>query len=332
VKAQVGGRRALEFLNLPGNARTSALGGINVSSFDNDINMFLSNPALLHPSTHKHISLSHYLFLADITLSTLTYGHNFGKAGVFAAGLQYLNYGSFDGYDDTGLEEGEFGASDYAITLSNSRVTGNFIFGGSMKFANSNIAFYNASALLFDIGGIFRHPERDITLGMAIKNLGFGLSDYAQGSDISLPFDVQMGITFKPQFIPFRFSVTAYNLYPYRVNYQIPGRGGINNEEPGRVDKLMRHITIGTELLLSKNVNIRAGYNHLIKQELKMEEVSGGAGLAFGILIRVKAFEIAYSKAFYHVSGGTDYITVTSNLGAFFKNKNKLNEQNDPGK
>lgn len=327
VKGQIGGGRVLEFLNLPGNARISALGAVNVSNLDKDVNMFLSNPALLEEPVHQYASISHFLFLADVTLSTLTYGHNFGKAGNFAIGLQYLNYGKFEAYDQTGMGEGEFNANDYALTISNSRTVGSFTMGGNLKFANSYIAGLNASALLFDLGGLYKHPVQELTLGLVMKNLGFGLNNYTLGSTITLPFDVQLGITYKPEFMPLRFSVTAYNLYPENITY---GRSGsINNKEQlGSVDRIMRHFAFGTEILLNKNVNLRAGYNHLIRQELRMEELSGGAGLALGVLIRVKAFEIAYSKAFYHVAGGTDYFTLTSNLGSLLKNKKKFNEQN----
>jgi len=332
VEGQVGGGRSMGFLNLPGTARISALGGVNVSNLDQDINMFLSNPALLEEAVHQHVSLSHFLFLADVGLSTLTYGHNFKKAGNFAVGLQYLNYGSFEAYDPTGLEDGEFHANDYAITISNSHSVGFFTLGSSLKFANSHIAGYNASALLFDLGGLYKHPDQDLSLGLVIKNLGFGLNQYTIGSEMVLPFDVQMGITFKPEFVPFRFSITAYNLHPEYENYVAVGRGGLNKEELGSVDRIIRHFTFGTELLLSKNVNVRAGYNHLIRKELSLDEISGGAGLSLGIMIRVKAFEIAYSKAFYHVSGGTDYFTVTTNLGTIFKSKKNIFEQNELGK
>ena len=38
--------KSFEFLNLPGNATLSALGGVNVSSTNQNVNFFQSNPAL----------------------------------------------------------------------------------------------------------------------------------------------------------------------------------------------------------------------------------------------------------------------------------------------
>ncbi|CAN5118608.1 hypothetical protein BH23BAC1_BH23BAC1_14290 [soil metagenome] len=322
VIGQVGGRRSFEFLNLPGNARISGLGGVNVSNRDADVNLFLSNPSLLQQEVHQHISLSHFLFLADITLSNLTMAYDFEKAGMFAFGLQYLNYGSFDAYDDTGLEAGQFRANEYAFTIGHSRTTGLFTMGANLKFANSNIASFQARAFLLDIGGLYKHPVEDFTVGLVIKNFGLMAREYISGAATTLPFDVQLGTTFKPEFMPFRFSITGYNFYRLGSGPSHSLNG--NKEETGSVNKILNHFAFGTEVLLNKNINLRAGYNHLIRQELRLEEASGGAGFSLGFLIRIKAFEFAYSKAFYHVAGGTDYFTLTSNLGTFIKNKKEF--------
>jgi len=59
----------------------------------------------------------------------------------------------------------------------------------------------------------------------------------------------------------------------------------------------------------------------LIRQELRLQETSGGAGFSYGLLVKIKAFEMAYSRALYHVAGGTNYITLTSDLSKFIIKK-----------
>lgn len=327
VYGQPGGGRSFEFINMPSNARVAGLGGINVSVSDKDVNMLLSNPALISESTHNHVSLNHFLYLADISLSNLVYGFHHEKAGSFALGLQYLNYGSFEAYDETGLEQGNFGANEYAVTLGNSRSIKAFTIGASLKYVSSTISSFHSGAILMDIGGIFKHPQKDFTVGMVIKNFGVVVREYSETSQTNLPFDVQLGTSFKPEFMPLRFSFTAYNLYRPGDSYPVPPRSSQNNnQESGTVDKIMRHLNFGAEVILSKNVNLRAGYNHLIRKELRIDEYSGGAGISLGLMFRIKAFEFAYSKAFYHVAGGSDYFTLTSNLNSIFKNKKELNE------
>src|SRR5690606_18191158 len=184
---------------------------------------------------------------------------------------------------------------------------GIFTLGANIKFAQSSIDAYAASAVLLDLGGIYAHPEKEFTVGMVIKNFGLVLQDYTQGSSSNLPFDVQIGTTFKPQYMPFRFSVTAYKLTRGDIAYFDSGLQG-NKEAPGFVDKVFRHITLGTEILLSPNFNLRVGYNHLVRKELRLEETSGGAGFSAGFMFRIKAFEFAYARRFYHVAGGSNNI------------------------
>jgi len=55
---------------------------------------------------------------------------------------------------------------------------------------------------------------------------------------------------------------------------------------------------------------------------LRMEETSGGAGFSTGLMFRIKAFELAYSRTFFHAAGGSNTFTMASDLGSFIKKKN----------
>jgi hypothetical protein len=47
-----GQTKSFEFLNVPGNATLSSLGGVNVSSANQNVNFFQSNPALAGDTTN----------------------------------------------------------------------------------------------------------------------------------------------------------------------------------------------------------------------------------------------------------------------------------------
>lgn len=317
---QVGGRQGFGALHIPTTAKTAALGGVAVTSLDEDVNMFLSNPALLSENTHLHASLNYQAYLADMSYSSLAYAHHWEKTGTWGFGLQYMNYGEFVGYDASGNEAADFKARDYAITVGYVHEVGLFSFGGNVKLAQSVIDSYAATAVLLDIGGIYKHPEKALIVGLLIKNLGIIAHDYRQDSDIRLPLDVQVGTSFKPEHMPVRFTFTLYNLAKDNVAYYDPDWNN-NQDAPGFVDKMFRHMAIGAEILLSKNVNLRAGYNHMIRKELKLDETSGMAGFSLGFLVKVKAFELAYTKRFYHVAGGTHSFTITSDLSGIIKSR-----------
>jgi hypothetical protein len=318
--AQLGGKRSFEFLNIPANARLAALGRVNVSVADNDVAMFFTNPALLQTGVDNHLALNYQHYIADIGYTSLAYGRDADKYGVWAIGLNHLNYGQIEGFDETGQELGSFNANDYALFIGNAHTIGNFTLGANLKLAGSNLAGFSAHALLMDMGGAFIHPEKPLSIGLVIKNFGVMLNDFTPEHRSRLPFDVQAGVTYKPEHMPLRFSFTAYNLSrgesPY---FDAQARHNLNKEQPGTVDRIFRHLSVGTEILLSNNVHLRAGYNHLLRQELRLEQATGGAGFSLGMMFRVKAFEFAYTRGFYHTAAGSNYFSLMSNLNTFFK-------------
>jgi len=324
VQAQFGGRRSFEFINLPSNARTAALGGVNVSHFENNVDGFLSNPALLDSMESGSIALTHLGFLADVSLNNLAYAREFKNVGVIGFGIQYMNFGQFDGYDQSGIETGKFHADEFAFVVGYSHRISVFSLGMNLKFAGTGIESYRATALMVDIGGQFKHPERDFAVGLTFKNLGFYLSDYTSTANSQIPFDVQLGITFKPEYMPVRFSITSYKLYKGDLTFFDPSSEAILvNTKAGAFDKVFRHFNIGTEFLFHKNFHLRAGYNHLIRKELRLDAKSGGAGISFGFVMRIKTFELAYTRAIYHVAGGGNYFTVSTNMHSIIKKKSK---------
>ena len=90
---QIGGKKVFEFLNLPTNARSAALGGVVISTTENDATMFLANPALLNDADHNYLSVSNLGFYADIKYNTFTYSRKIDKLGIMGFGIQRMSYG-----------------------------------------------------------------------------------------------------------------------------------------------------------------------------------------------------------------------------------------------
>jgi hypothetical protein len=310
VLAQTAGKQSFQFLNVSNNARLSALGGVNVSLSDQDLNFFYSNPALVSDTLSRWASASYQFYVADIGQATFSYAHKFGKIGMVTMGVQHLSYGNIKGYDASGAETGDFKSGETALYVSKSHQVNNFRLGANLKAAFSNIAGYRASALLIDIGGTFIHPKKNFTVGLLMKNLGFLLSDYSETSKTKLPFDLQFGSTFKPEHMPLRVSLTAYNLAQSSVTFS-------DGEKKGTFDKVLRRFNFATEILIHKNVELMVGYNYRVHQELKLSSGGGGAGISFGFLAKIKAVEFAFSRSGF-VAGSAGYtFTVSANTGRF---------------
>jgi hypothetical protein len=308
--AQLGGKKSFEFLNVPNNARLAALGGVNVSLSDRDINFMFSNPTLTGDTLAGFASASYQFYVADVGQTTAAYAHRFKNFGTLAFGVQYLNYGQIKSYDATGAEIGTYRSGESAVFVNKSHQISNFRFGATLKMAFSSIAGYRANAIMMDIGGLFVHPHQDFTVGLAIQNAGFVLSDYSETSTSRLPFDVRIGATLKPEHMPLRFSLTAYNLTdPYDADNSPP-----SGEEAGTLKKIFRHINFGAEVLIHRNVNLMVGYNYLVHQELKLENAGGIAGISFGFSARIRSFEFVFSRSAYMVGNAGYTFTISRNI------------------
>jgi hypothetical protein len=216
------------------------------------------------------------------------------------------------------METGDFKSGETALTVGKSHQVSHFRLGANLKVIFSNIAGYRASAVAVDLGGVFVHPREQLTIGMVIRNAGVVLSEYSETSSTEMPFDVQVGATYKPEHMPLRFSLTAYNLVRRNITYYDPGGTA---DEPGGLDKVLRHFNLGTEILLHRNVNILVGYNYLAHQELKLEEGGGGAGVSFGFSARVRSFEFIISRQGY-VAGKAAYgFTLSKDIDNMLKRR-----------
>ncbi len=326
AQAQTGGKNSFEFVNLPGNAHVAALGGINVSTYDRDVNMVWQNPALLRDTMNRYLSVNYIPFFASIKGGSLAYSHKFKKIGTLAMGIQYINYGSMVERDETGNELGTFRPQDIALMVAKSHTIGVFTLGGTLKYVSSSIAHsYASHGLMMDAGGIFRHPVRDFTIGMTFKNIGFALKKYNKDAPARAPFDIQLGASYKLEHIPVRFSLTAHHLYKFDIVYLDTAQnkkydldGNEEKQKKNFADKALRHFIVGTEFLLSKNLHARLAYNFQRRREMRLVDRAGTAGFSWGVMIRIKAFEIDFSRSTYSLAGGKNWLTVTMDMGRMF--------------
>ena len=302
--------KSFGFLNLPGNATLSALGGVNVSAVNQNVNFFQSNPSLTSDTTNGWGSASYLFYFANIGMGNFSYQHKFNKIGALSFGIQHLALGQFEGYDAIGLSTGKFNSGETALFIGKSHRINNFRLGANLKGAFSNVAGYRANAVMLDLGGVFIHPHQDLSIGLVIKNLGFLLTEYSETSSTTLPFDIQAGISFKPEHMPVRFSFTAHHLTSPDILYN---NSTFESEKPTTLDKVLAHFNLGAEVLIHKNARLLVGYNFLEHQELKLETTGGGSGFSIGVLARVKSMEISFSRTGY-VTGGSYQVSLSANI------------------
>lgn len=83
--------------------------------------------------------------------------------------------------------------------------------------------------------------------------------------------------------------------------------------------EILSHLVIGTEIAFSQNISFMVGYNHLIRQELKLQQRAGSAGFSYGFLWRTNSMQFAYGRGAYHVAGASHVLSLNIDLKKIFR-------------
>ena len=159
------------------------------------------------------------MYFAGINYGLAMYSRTFNQAGNFAAGLTYLNYGTFTESDPTGLITGDFKAAEYAFSFIYSRkIDSLFTLGVNFKPVLSHLESYTSIGFAFDIGASWHNSSNLFSTGLVIKNVGYQITTYAGEPRQNLPFAIQAGFSQRLAHAPFRFSFTLNHLQTNEEN------------------------------------------------------------------------------------------------------------------
>ncbi len=331
-KGQLAGKHAFEFLSLPSSARTSALAGQVLGVMDDDASLGLQNPASLNPLMHNRISVAHNFHFAEIQNGSVSYGRTIAQLGINThASVQYIHYGNFDYADEFGVKDGtSFSAAETAFTVGGSKkIADRLVAGVNMKGVFSRLENYSSSGLATDIGLNYLTDSNRTVISFLIRNAGAQLTTY-NGERHGLPLDIQIGITKRLKYLPFRFSIIAHQLHKGNIRYDDPnkapetdlfGEEVQQNKLSAAIDNVFRHLLFNGEFLLGRNQNlrIRGGYNHLRRRELSLASFRSLAGFSLGVGIKASIFRLDYGVAYHHLVGATNHITISTDLSRLGK-------------
>jgi hypothetical protein len=326
--AQKGGESTYSFLDLTNSARVAALGGEVVSLLDHDINLVFHNPALLTSEIHNSLNINYVNYFAGINFGYTSYGFSIEDVGNFATGIQYVNYGIFDRTDELGVSQGTFRASEYAMNLIYSRsfLDTSLTVGVNLKPIFSSFEQYTSFGIAADVGITYHFEKSLTTLGLVVKNMGAQITSYTAERE-KLPFEIQAGITQGLAHAPFRFSVTFQHLERWDLTYTVEdsketitvGDEIEKNQFDIFGDKLMRHMVFGMEFLLGQNFHLDFGYNYKRRKEMKVNVHPGLVGFSVGFGFRISKFHMAFGHSSYHLAGGTNHFSLTTNFSDFYR-------------
>lgn len=319
--AQVGGKDAYQFLQMPTSPKQAALGGSNVTITGNEVNQVLYNPASLNTEMNNMLAVNFGRFYGDVSLGSASYAHTFKNGRSFHIGATFLNYGSMEGYDENGTTTGSFSGNDVALSVGYAHPieNTNFVIGANLKAIASSLESYNSFAVAADIGGLYNDVETGWTAGLTFKNLGGQLSSYEDIRE-TLPFEVVLGVSKRLENVPIRWHFTLDNLQKWNIGFSNPNRAQIDlegkatEEKVGFGNTLLRHVVVGFELFPEKNFTIRLGYNFKNGEEMKILEQRHFAGISAGFGLKVKRFKIEYAYNRFTLAGNTNLFGLSVKL------------------
>ena len=319
---QIGGKYTYQFLNLVTSPRQAALGGKIITLYDEDVNQATFNPATINPEMDNHLAINYGSYFGEVTYGTASYAYTYDRhKKTFSMGVNYVNYGTFEGRSETGLLTGDFTGSEIALSFGyayNIPYT-NIFLGANGKLISSTLESYNSWGGALDLGAIYIDDVNDINIALSIRNVGTQFTTYA-GLREPLPMEIIAGISQEMENVPLRWHITLENLQQWNIAFANPNKaqqnidGGSTPEKVSFFNNAFRHLILGAELFPRKGFNLRAGYNFRRGQELSIVDKRSFSGISVGMSIRFNKLRFDYSYSRYTLAANTSLFGLTINL------------------
>ncbi|NBC82989.1 MAG: type IX secretion system protein PorQ [Bacteroidetes bacterium] len=314
-----------QFLENPYNARVEAMGGSILTNPEQDLSLVHQNPALLNSSMEGQLAFNTVFYYAGINSGATNYAFNQKQLGTISLGANYMYYGEFIEANELGVKTGEFYAGDVAFNLTWARqLDSNFTVGFTAKPIFSFLHTYRSVGFGLSGGALYRFDNGLTNLALVVDNLGVQVSKYhAHDPRGPLPLNISLGFTQRLAYAPLRLSVTAQHLEQLDLSYKLPDDENVDpftgqvieeNKIDRTMDQVLRHLVFGVEFLPSETFYVALGYNYRRRQEMIFSDNPGFVGFSWGLGLNLKRIRISYGRAAYHLSGGTNYISVLINL------------------
>jgi hypothetical protein len=319
---QIGGKSVYQFLNLVTSPRQAALGGKVLTIFDEDVNQAHFNPATINPEMDNHLAVNYGSYFGAVTYGTAAYAYTYDRhLQTFHAGVNYVNYGKFEGYDENGNQTSSFTGSEMALSLGYSYNVPftNFYLGANAKLISSTLESYTSYGGAVDLGALFIDEGNDVNWALVVRNIGTQITTYS-GTQEKLPMEILAGVSQEVENVPIRWHLTLENLQQWNIAFSNPNRvvgsidGSSTKEKVGFMNNALRHVVFGVELFPQKGFNLRFGYNFRRAEELRVVDQRNFSGISLGFGLKMGKMKFNYSHSRYSLAGNTNLFGLTINF------------------
>ena len=266
------------------NARSSAMGSAFVGVAD-DASALLTNPAGLVLLNRGELALNSDFWLVNTFQESVVAGIPLSPGWGLGLGAQYLDYGTFEGRDETGSLIGNYTASRWSgVGGLGFEIWKGFSLGIDLQVDGSNLAGTNSSAWIGQVGLLW-NTDSGFRLGASYGGLGLA-------SSVGLvETDFEIGGSY-----PISLSSQSRLLTAASGSFE---SGGVNQLEAG------------LEYAIDQRLFLRAGYS----EPLQANALTGLSGLTAGVGFVLNDFFFDYAFLPYGDLGESHRISVGYNLG-----------------
>src|SRR3989344_3600253 len=281
------------FLKLGVGARALGLSSA-YTAIANDVTSLYWNPAGLSNLRKKELSAMHAELFADSKYDFFGYAHHTVR-GTFGFGVVYLSQGAIEGRSQDRNQTSDFTASDLAMTLGASKFfIDNVSLGMNLKLIQSRIAGFSSTGFAFDMGTIWKIPNKKIQSGLTIQNIGPKMQFIDEG--YNLPLTIASGVGY--QLISQVLISADLKYHPYDSRTML---------------------SIGAEFSTVSMLFLRTGYitnsvgsnSPSINNKDFSEKASNLSGLGFGLGLKLGSSTVDYSFTPAGALGNTQRISLS---------------------
>ncbi|WP_034058318.1 type IX secretion system protein PorQ [Lacinutrix jangbogonensis] len=320
--AQLGGQSTYQFLNLVSSPRQAALGGKVLTNIDWDVTQALYNPSAINIEMDNQLALNYTSYLGGVNYGTAAYAYTVDRrVQTYHAGITYINYGDFSGYNENGESTGDFSGSEVALSVGYAAQIGysDFYCGANLKIINSSLEQYNSIGIATDLALMYRDERLEFQGTIVIRNLGTQITTYEDTQE-ALPLEIDIGLSQTLENVPLRWHLTFENLQQWPIGESNPARattdleGNQEQEKVGFLGQVIRHTILGAELFPDKGFNIRLGYNFRRAEELRIEDQRNFSGISAGFSIKLNKMRFSYTHAKYTAASNANFFGLQIDL------------------
>ncbi len=322
----LGGQAVFTFLNEAAGPQVSALGGVNVSNSGDDLSMAFAQPALLRDSMHLQMAADFTAQYAGIDNYQWMLAYHHPQTGLnFALGAMFIDYGTITQTDASGNVLGDFRPHDYVVQGT---VSGKYLdrwyYGFTGKYIGSDLGPYRSNGLAVDVGLNYEIADKGWQFGLVAANMGTQVKSYEGAGKEELPFDLRAGVSKRLLKAPFQFSLTFQHLHEWNLEYSDSAFNAATGVTPkhGFGRHVLEHMIFGAQLYASKYIEVSAGYNYLLREQLSVASASNGlTGISFGVGLLLPQVTFRYSRTAYQSNSAYNQIGVGVPLARYVGGK-----------